>query len=204
MAFLSLSLRGLVPRAVRCRAAGWLVVWALVGSPALAAADPAPAAAAAPVPEYRSKAVLLFQFTQFVKWPPRAFHDPKAPLIVGVLGDDPFGTDLDEAVQDEKLDEHPLIVRRYRRVEDIAECHVLFVSNSEAAQMDKIVARLKGRSILTVGDTDDFTRVGGMVRFVTENNKIRLRIDVDEAKAVDLTITSKLLRVSTIVTKGKD
>ena len=63
---------------------------------------------------------------------------------------------------------------------------------------------LPGRNTLTVSDGDTFTRAGGMVRFVTENGKIRLRINLAAAKACDLTISSKILRPATIVTAGSD
>jgi len=63
---------------------------------------------------------------------------------------------------------------------------------------------LKGRSLLTVSDVDTFTRQGGIVRFVTENGKIRLRINVEAAKRGELTISSKILRPAMIVTADKD
>ncbi|MEJ1972225.1 MAG: YfiR/HmsC family protein [Lacunisphaera sp.] len=156
-----------------------------------------------PSPEYQVKAVFLFNFAQFVDWPDQTFSDAGAPLVIGVLGDDPFGAYLDELVRNEKIGKHPLAVRRFGRVQDITECHILFVSRAEAGQFDRIAAELKDRSLLTVGDTDSFKPHGGMVRFVMENGKIRLRINVESAKACGLTISSKLLRWATIVTQEK-
>ncbi len=155
-------------------------------------------------PEYQIKAVFLFNFALFVEWPASAFSDDRAPLVIGVLGTDPFGAQLDEAVRGEKIGERPLVVRRYRRVEEVTDCHILFLSGSEAGATEKILARLKDRSLLTVGDTDNFNRQGGMVRFVNENNKIRLKINVDAAKAAGLVISSKLLRPTMVFTPGKD
>jgi hypothetical protein len=200
MAFLSAisTARQLRVRA-RGGAIGSLLALALLGAP-LAGAPPPPV----PPPEYQIKAVFLFNFTQFVEWPASAFADPAAPLIIGVLGEDPFGAQLDDAVRDEKIGLRPLVVRRYQRVDEIAECHLLFISGSEAGQLPKIMARLKGRSMLTVGDTAGFNRLGGMVRFVTENNKIRLRINVEAAKAAGLVLSSKLLRPAMIFNPEKD
>jgi hypothetical protein len=167
-----------------------------------------PLARAAPPPtpptEYQIKAVFLFNFAQFVEWPESAFHDAQAPLVIGVLGEDPFGAQLDEAVRGEKIGQRLLLVRRYRRVDEIAECHILFISGSEAVRFDTDIAKLKGRSLLTVSDTDTFNRRGGMVRFFTENNKIRLRINVAAAKAAGLVISSKLLRPAMIFNPEKD
>ncbi|MBI3851823.1 MAG: YfiR family protein [Verrucomicrobia bacterium] len=154
--------------------------------------------------EYKVKAAFLYNFSQFVDWPAEAFPEVRAPLVIGVLGEDPFGAYLDEIVRGEKVNNHPLVVQRYRRVEEIKTCHILYVSQSETNQLEQIFTSLKGRNILMVGDVDGFTLRGGMIRFVTEKNKIRFRINVEAAKAAKLTISSKLLRPAEIVAPGKD
>src|SRR5881296_4365446 len=63
--------------------------------------------------EYQVKAVFLFNFAQFVEWPPQAFADPRTPLIIGVLGEDPFGAFLDDTVRNEMVNNRPLAVQRY-------------------------------------------------------------------------------------------
>jgi hypothetical protein len=147
-------------------------------------------------PEYQVKAVFLFNFAQFVDWPPKAFPEPQTPLVIGVLGEDPFGTYLDETVRGENVNNRPLVVQRYRRIGDIKTCHVLFINRSETDRLEQILASLRGRNILTVGDTDDFAQRGGMIQLVTEKNKIRMRINLEVVKAANLTISSKLLRVA--------
>jgi len=155
-------------------------------------------------PEYQLKAVFLFNFAQFVEWPAQAFPGPKAPLVIGVLGKDPFGAYLDDLVSGEKIGDRPLVIRRYSRLEELAGCHILFISRSEARNLETIVARLKEQNVLTVSDADSFTRQGGMVRFAMENGKIRLRINVEAAKARHLSISSKVLRPDTIAIPGRD
>ena len=154
--------------------------------------------------EYQIKAVFLFNFSQFVEWPTNAFPETQTPLVIGVLGEDPFGTYLEETVRGETVNNHPLVIQHYRRAEDIKACHILFISQSEAGRLDRIFESLKGRNILTVGDVENFARRGGMIRFITEKNKIRLRINLEAAKAASLTISSKLLRPAEIVAPGKD
>lgn len=162
-----------------------------------------PAETAGPT-EYQIKAVFLFNFTQFVDWPPTAFSDAQTPLIIGVLGDDPFGAYLDETLRGERAKERPLVVQRYRRPAEIKACHVLFISRSESARLDEILASLRGRNILTVGDFEGFAKRGGMMRFLTQGNKTRLRINLEAAKAANLTISSKLLRPAEIIGRGQD
>ena len=125
-------------------------------------------------------------------------------MIIGILGEDPFGAYLDELVKDEKVGGRPLSVRRYRDAGETGPCHILFISRSESAQFEQIIPRLRGQSILTISDADTFTRQGGMVRFVTDGGKIRLRINIEAAKACGVTISSKIIRPATLVTPGKD
>jgi hypothetical protein len=153
--------------------------------------------------DYQVKAVFLFNFAQFVEWPASAFADASSPIVIGVLGEDPFGAYLDETVRGEKVDNRPLEVQRYRRVDAIKVCHILFISRSEGSQLEQILASLKARSLLVVGDSDDFARRGGMIRLATVQNKIRLIINVEAAKTASLTISSKLLRSAELVDASK-
>lgn len=183
---------------LRKGAASWLILALLLaGGPALSAQTATPR-------EYQIKAVFLLNFAQFVEWPAGAWAHPAAPFVIGVLGEDPFGRFLDETVQGERANHRPIVVRRYRRVEEIADCHILYISRSESARLGEIIARLTGRSILTVGDVERFALNGGMIRFLTENNRTRFRINVEAARAAHLAISSKLLRPAEIIGTGKD
>ncbi|PYR99673.1 MAG: DUF4154 domain-containing protein [Acidobacteria bacterium] len=156
------------------------------------------------IPEYRVKATFLFQFTQFVDWPRNAFSNQQTPLVIGILGEDPFGTFLDDTVRDEMANGHPIAVERYQRLENVKNCQVLFVSRSEANQIGEILAAVRGRSTLIVGDANGFADRGGMIQFVTVENRIQLRINLAAAKAANLTISSKLLRPATVINSGAD
>lgn len=156
-------------------------------------------AAQNPAQDYQIKAVFLFNFTQFVEWPARAPADSRRPIVIGILGDDPFGRYLDDTVRGEKVDNRSLTVRRYHRAEEVEGCQVLFISRSEAARMEQILARMNTLGVLTVSDVDDFAQRGGMIRFVTENNRVRLQINTVAAKAAGLIISSKLLRVADVL-----
>jgi hypothetical protein len=154
----------------------------------------------AQAPEYQVKAVFLLNFAQFVDWPADAFPDADTPVVIGVLGDDPFGGVLDQTVRGERLGGRSFQVRRYQRVDEIKICHILFIARSEESRPEGILAGLKNRPILTVSDVDGFAERGGMIRFVTDRNRIRLQINPPAAEAAHLTISSKLLRLAEIVT----
>lgn len=149
-----------------------------------------------PSREYQVKAVFLYNFTQFVEWPPEALSG-NAPFIIGILGNDPFGSYIDETVAGETMLGHPIQVQRYEDIKDVKNCHILFISRDQ--QIKEVISALNNHSTLTVSDTDNFANNGGMIRFFTQNNKIRLQINPSAAKAVKLNISSKLLRVAEIV-----
>lgn len=155
---------------------------------------------AAPTPTPAEvEAVFLFNFSEFVDWPPQAFSNPGAPIVIGVLGSDPFGAALDDVVRGEKVNGRGLVVRRFEHTEDLADCHILFISRSERGRLQSILEVVKNRSVLTVSDLDDFALEGGVIGFVEAENKIRLRINLQAAKAAGLTLSSKLLRPAQIV-----
>jgi hypothetical protein len=153
----------------------------------------------APSLEYQIKAVFLFNFTQFVQWPVSAFPENDSPFVIGILGEDPFKDYLDKTIQGEKIDGHPLVVERFEKVEAIKTCHILFINVTDRKQLKYIFEKLRGMNILTVGDTSDFSKESGMIRFFTENNKTRIRVNLEMVKKADLTISSKLLRLADVV-----
>ncbi len=157
------------------------------------------AAQAARPSEYQVKAVFLFHFAQFVEWPPEAFADSQAPVLIGILGEDPFGPFLDETVSGEHVRGRPIEIRRFRRTDDIGECHILFISRSERDRTDAILTAVGDRPILSVMDDEPGGRRGGIIGFVADRSRIRFRISVEAAHAAGLTISSKLLRLADIV-----
>jgi hypothetical protein len=155
------------------------------------------------VREYQIKAVFLFNFTQFVEWPASALPE-QSPLIIGILGENPFGGYLDETVSGEEVAGHPLVIQYYMHWQDIKTCHVLFINQNEAKKRQEIMTGLKGRSILTVRDAPDFMQLGGMISFYILNNKIQFQINPESIKASNLTISSKLLRLAQITVPDKN
>ncbi len=200
MAVLNLAPRPTIQAGRSALRRGLLVFLLLLGLPAA----PAATTPAEPSREYQIKAVFLFNFTQFVEWPATAFPSPEAPFVIGLIGDSPFGGYLDDIARGERAYDRPLVVRRCRTVAEAAACQIVFIARSESYRLDQILAALRHRPTLTVGDSPDFTQHGGIVHLLTEQNKIRFRIDLDAARDAQLIISSKLLRAAEVVHEGKD
>ncbi len=90
--------------------------------------------------EYEVKAAFLYNFAQFIEWPPSTFPDEQAPLVIAILGNDPFGAYLDEVVRGEKVNSRPLVIERYQKVEDVKACQILFISQSEGRRLEEVLA----------------------------------------------------------------
>ena len=145
--------------------------------------------------EYQIKAAFIFNFAKFVEWPAAAFPKASSPIIVGVLGENPFHDTLEKTIKNKTVDEHPVVVREFRAATDATNCHILFISSSEKARLPQILKQLNGRSVLTVAEMPGFTEAGGMINFVPEGTKIRFQINNDAANGAGLKVSAKLLNL---------
>jgi hypothetical protein len=161
-------------------------------------------AAAGPSRQYEIEAVMLFNLARFVDWPPECFSSTNSPLVLGIFGPDPFGPALDSVIKGESVNGHKIEVRRFSKIEEASRCQILYISPAEKAKTGRIVAALKGLPVLTVSDEEGFCRrYGGMVGFyVNEQNKIRLRLNLEAAKLCGLHVSAKLIQVAELEKTG--
>jgi len=148
------------------------------------------------VTEYEIKAAFLYNFAKFVDWPTSAFQTDSTTIIIGILGDDPFGSILDEIVADTKVQNKRLQVKRFKQPGDLTFCHILYVSKSETKRLQWIQRKISGASTLTIGESSDFLERGGMIRLVNKRNKVRFEINPMAASKAGLRISSRLLKLA--------
>jgi len=155
--------------------------------------------------EYQVKAVFLYNFSSFVTWPTTAFVNSKAPFTICIIGQDPFQTELDLTVEDEKIAGRPVVVERIDNVNEIDRCQILFVSQSYKNQLARIFSYLEQQphSILTVSDIDGFVRQGGVIEFFKRGTKVRFMIDYEAAKKIGLWVSGNLLSIAEVVDYSK-
>lgn len=146
--------------------------------------------------EYQVKAAFLYNFAKFVEWPGEAFSDGSAPLVIGVIGDDPFGGALDQAINGKTIGGRSLVVRRLKWGQNLRSCHILFIGSSERKRLGQIIQSLKGASVLTVGDTGEFFQQGGIINFILEESRVKFEINSRMADQSRLRISSKLLALA--------
>lgn len=148
--------------------------------------------------EYDVKAACLFKLTKFVEWPGSAFDTPETPLVIGVLGPDPFGERLDRIVADRTVRGHPVRIRRFASLAELGPVHVLFVGH-ELAELTPLLAALNGTSVLLVGERPRFAQEGGIVNFYCRGSRVRFEVNLEGARERALVIDAKLLELARIV-----
>ncbi len=150
--------------------------------------------------EYKLKAAYLYKFATYVDWPSKAFSDDASPFVIGILGPDPVGGDLRKLAKVKKIDGRLIDVRNYKRVEDVRDCHIFYMTRALDSETQKAaVKRLSGRNTLLVGETPDFLTHGGVIHFVIQENRVRIRISKSTYEREGLKISAQLLRVATVV-----
>jgi hypothetical protein len=149
--------------------------------------------------EYLIKAGFIYNFANLVQWPANAFAQPDSPIVIGILGEDPFGTVLDRVLVGKRVNGRVFLVKRLKSVVDLKECHILFVSSSEIAHLAEAIHLVKGMPILTIGEIPGFAKRGGIINLVLEDNKVHFEVNVEAAKEAELTISSRLLALARIV-----
>ncbi len=164
-----------------------------------ACAAAAPSHAADGPSEYEVKAALLFNFAKFVTWPAGSFASPDAPFTVGIVGDDPFGKALERTLAGKTVGGRQIAIRRWRKVHDRAPCQILFVATSDRDERKQVLDDVQALPVLTVGDTNDFARQGGIIGLTVEDNRIRFEINPAGADHAHLAISSRLLSLARVV-----
>ena len=150
--------------------------------------------------EYQVKAAYLYKLLSFVDWPAGSLPPPGAPLNLCVVGDDPFGSVLDQAAQNQKVDGRSLLVRRIATVSKSSDCQVLYIAGSKRQSVANALQAVKGAPSLTITEASEAR--GSIVQFVVKEGRVRFTIDVTAAAQNGLTISAKLLSLALSVRDG--
>jgi len=159
--------------------------------------------------EYQIKAAFLYNFMQFVDWPEEKVSDKNAPVILGIIGEDPFG-DAFKPIKSKQIKGKKSLIKRFEgieklkesddkgqsKIEFIRQCHLLFICSSEKENLEDIINLVSGYDVLTVGETSNMLESGGIVNFLVDENKVRFEINLTAARRENIKIRSQLLRLA--------
>jgi hypothetical protein len=151
--------------------------------------------------EYSVKAALLFNIAKYTDWPAKAFSQPRDPIIIGVLGDDPFGEVLDRLVKGRTVNGRSIVIRRANGIAPLEGSHVVFVSASQP-EAPQDCAALERARILTVGDTE-FSAPYTAVSFEVNDGKVAFSVDLARTEPTGAVLSSKLLKLAKAVKRAE-
>ncbi|MCC6232307.1 MAG: YfiR family protein [Verrucomicrobiales bacterium] len=174
--------------------AGMLLSMIALASPGTSVAAATPAQNL----ESKLKGVFLLNFAKLVEWPATAFGNANTPVRIGILGEDPFGDVLDELFRGETARGRPLEVKRAATTDRLTDCHIVFLSVVDEAQLRAWLGSFAGRPVLTVGDQEGFIEAGGMLQFVREGKNLRFQIHADLAATSGLKVSSRILALGKV------
>jgi hypothetical protein len=159
-----------------------------------------PAVARAEVADTAVKAAFLPRFAHYVTWPASAIPPGGDPFLLCVVGDDPFGQQLDEAANSQSIDGRRIVVKHLDSAQGAAGCQIAFVAGTNAHPTGQILAALARDPVLTVTDADSSGQ-RGIIHFVVVGGRVRFFIDQSAAAQRGLTISSRLLALAVGVKK---
>lgn len=161
--------------------------------------------------EYQVKAAFLYHFAMFVDWPVEKKADTNEPIVIGIIGEDPF-EDAFDPIKNKQTENVKVIIKRFKglgelkksdqaeldkEIKDVRKCHLLFICRSEKKVAKEIVGLVKDANVLVIGDMDGFIESdGGIINFTLQDEKVRFEVDLVAAKQANLQIRSQLLRLA--------
>ncbi|MFC2141769.1 YfiR family protein [Acidobacteriota bacterium] len=154
--------------------------------------------------EYTIKAVFLEHFTRFIEWPESSdTADPSSPFYVAVIGENPFGSILDEIYSDQMIKKRKVKILYISTPDEIADCHMLFISSSNKEILPEILSCTSIKPILTVSDTNGFAEKGVLINFYLAGDKIKFEINEKAVHESGLVMSYRLLSLARIVNQGR-
>lgn len=154
--------------------------------------------------EYLIKAGYIYNFAKLVEWPTTSFAQSDSPIVIGIVGTDPFGPIIDKVLEGKRINGHPFVIRRLKPTAEVKECHILFLGSSMESHIADAIRLTRGTPILTISEIPGFADHGGIIHLSLEQNKVRFEVNVDAAREADLNISSRLLVLAKVIQQPSD
>jgi hypothetical protein len=148
------------------------------------------------------KFAYLYSFGVFTRWPAGAFDSTGGKFVIGVLGESPFGDDLNRIALTKKIQTKEIVLKKLSATEEPPTCHMVFFLGGVPAETERIVMeKLKGKPVLLVGEGKDFLNQGGVLRFFLDGAVVRFELSPTSAAKQQLTIDPRLAKLGQVQAK---
>lgn len=146
--------------------------------------------------EHQLKAAVLGNVAKFVEWPEDKSDES---VVIGILGHDPFGSDLEVVLKSVRVKGKGFVVKRSGDIGELLNCQMIFLSASETGRAAELIRKVGARPILTVGEESRFLDAGGGISLETELRKIQISINLPAVNDAGLTVNPQLLSLAKTV-----
>jgi len=144
------------------------------------------------------KAAFIYNFAKLTSWPENTWKNTDAPLILCTAGNDQLAGDLSQ-LAGKVIKGRSVSTNSLESGQDPAKCHVLYIAMSETENYKKILKSVTHHPVLSISEIPGFVQAGGLIELYRENQRTRFLIDLGKARQLNLQISSRLLRLATVV-----
>lgn len=148
--------------------------------------------------EGQLKAAYLFNFAKFITWPEDHSDGADAPIVIGVIGNSPIACELGQ-IKSKTVKNRPIVIHRYQTLPEVladADCHMLYLCDTEAEEIRRILGQLGDAPVVTVSDASGFVEAGGQIQLVTKRHRLKFIINLDAIRERHIKIDSRLLSLA--------
>tara|TARA_B100000809_G_scaffold158023_1_gene155324 strand:+ start:13642 stop:14169 length:528 start_codon:yes stop_codon:yes gene_type:complete len=142
--------------------------------------------------KHELKSAYVYNFIRFVDWLPE-----KETISIGIIGNNQFTEVLKYKLTNQKIENIQLKVNQFFELQDYTSCDVIYIANDDNIDDEIILEKIKGKSILTIGEKDGFCLKGGIINFIEgDNGNYFFEINQKIALQEKIKISSKLLKLA--------
>lgn len=155
--------------------------------------------ASSAVSDDEARAAAVCSIVMFTEWPAAAFAQPDSPLVVGIMAAPPMVKLLRDLLDCETWHGRAIQLQPVATLADARRCHVLYVARTSQSRWQAQQVQLQGRPILTIGESERFAALGGIVELGIERDRLRLIVNLTAARAGGIVLSSKVLRLAQVL-----
>ena len=148
------------------------------------------------------KAAFLYKFLSYTEFPPNAFSDAAAPVVIGVADADELAAELGRIVAGRSVNNRPLVVRTLHEGDAPSGIQLLFVGGSDGARVARLLRAAAPAPMLVVSEADNGLQQGSVINFKVIAERVRFDVSLEAADRNNVKLSSRLLTVANHVSRG--
>jgi hypothetical protein len=137
----------------------------------------------------KMKAIFIMNFTKLIEWP-ASYREGN--FVVGVVGSSPLYNELIKMARTKKVANQSLEIIKFEEVNDIAKCHILYVSDDKSQDISSVLKQVKPNSTLIITAKQGLVDKGSGINFVVKNNRQKFELNKNNVEKYKLKISSNL------------